>query len=236
MVYLHNAAVQHRELDTGKGLFATGRDLRPLLPLLEAYAGQFEHRVFLCEKLRREEPVHEGADVLPPMFWQRWVPGGPEYIQDPFVLSARLLPDFQEYEHGERLTFACALRKAWQAHFVGDDRLNRRLPAYRRAEELEQLCFLLVLEVKYLAGCNVLWKTAPDPGGYTGNTVQPPGYCPSGRTPARAAACAGVVRTTAPGSESEPSPATLDLLEAGCQTPDQSGRCCCHSYGLTFYT
>lgn len=225
-------------------LFATRGDLLPLLPLLEAYAGQYEHRVFVCEKLRREEPVHEGADTLPPMFWARWVPeiGKGEYILDPLVLSARLLPDFQEHEHGEKVTFACALRTAWQAHFVGSDRLHRRLPQYHSAEELEQLCFLLVLEVKFLAGCDVPWKTAPSrPVRPAGNTAQPPAYGPSDRTPPPAASAGAVVTT---GSDSEqPSPATLEVMELMDmspsiwkrleQGPSQSRRWCSQSYGLT---
>jgi hypothetical protein len=236
MLHLHNSAVQHREVCSGEMLFATRGDLLPLLPLFEAYAGQYEHRVFVCEKLRREEPVHEGGDALPPMFWARWVPeiGKGEYILDPMVLSARLLPDFQEHEHGEKLTFACALRKAWQAHFVCSDRLHRRLPQYRSAEELEQLCFLLVLEVKFLAGCDVPWrKSAPSPVEPAGNTAQPQAYCSFGRTPPPAAS-AGAVGTT--GSDSDLSPSLLELMEMSprvlegmekaCQMQSQSCRWC----------
>ena len=244
MVLIHNAAVEQRELYPGKALFKTRKDLLPLLPLLEAYARQYLHRVYLCEQLRREVPVDKGADVLPPMFWTRRVHvrerrqrsriggarpttpprivgnGREEYIEDDFVVSARLLPEFQEQEDGEKFTFAYQLRRAWDAHLLGVD---RRLPKYSRAEELAQLCYLLILEVKFLSGCDLQWKSAPKSVEPAGNTAQPTSSRTGGSRGPGDGAGAGPVRAApsyAPssGSETGVSDEVLEQMEKDAET------------------
>lgn len=161
LAYIHNMAVKCRDTETMPrgGLFVVDSRMKSVLPRWNEFVKMHKHRAEICSKLHRVEPVEPNGDRVPLMFLQRWEKdddGQIQYITDEWVRSSRLLSDFELRAKDGKfigfMSFASYYYNTWKQH-----RKPERSPEYRTPEELAQLCFLCMLEVRFLSGFDVQW-------------------------------------------------------------------------------